>query len=72
MPKGPQGQRHPADVVGNAVHIARIATREAQETTLAQLAKRNSDLAGVKARLDATTEAQRSEIEHMPAVLRWQ
>ena len=26
MPKGPQGQKRPADVIGNAVHIMRIAT----------------------------------------------
>jgi hypothetical protein len=30
MPKGPQGQKRPADVIGNAVHIARIATGEQQ------------------------------------------
>ena len=25
MPKGPQGQKRPADVIGNAVHVMRIA-----------------------------------------------
>jgi hypothetical protein len=24
MPKGPQGQKRPADVIGNAVHVMRI------------------------------------------------
>ena len=33
MPKGPQGQKRPADVVGNAVHGMRIATGEIEETT---------------------------------------
>ena len=33
MPKGPQGQKRPADVVGNAVHVMRIATGEIEETT---------------------------------------
>jgi hypothetical protein len=33
MPKGPQGQKRPADVVGNAVHVMRIATGEFQEKT---------------------------------------
>ena len=28
MPKGPQGQKRPADVIGNAVHVMRIATGE--------------------------------------------
>jgi len=26
MPKGPQGQKRPADVIGNAVRVMRIAT----------------------------------------------
>jgi hypothetical protein len=32
MPKGPQGQKRPADVIGNAVHVMRIATGENEET----------------------------------------
>ena len=28
MPKGPKGQRRPADVIGNAIKVARIATGE--------------------------------------------
>ena len=32
MPIGPQGQRQPADVVGCAVHVARIATGEIEDT----------------------------------------
>ena len=31
MPKGPQGQKRPADVVGNAVKVMRIATGEEKE-----------------------------------------
>ena len=31
MPKGPQGQRRPCDVVSNAVKVMRIATGEAVE-----------------------------------------
>ena len=31
MPKGPQGQRRPADAVGCAVQVARIATGEEEE-----------------------------------------
>ena len=33
MPKGPQGQRRPADAVGWAVPVARIATGEEQGDT---------------------------------------
>ncbi len=32
MPKGPHGQKRPADVIGNAVLIAKIATGEADDT----------------------------------------
>ena len=31
MPKGPQGQKRPADVIGNAIKVARIATGEEEE-----------------------------------------
>ena len=31
MPKGPKGERRPADVIGNAVKIMRIATGEEPE-----------------------------------------
>ena len=33
MPKGPQGQKRPADAVGCAVQVAKIATGEEEETT---------------------------------------
>ena len=32
MPKGPQGQKRPADVIGAAIRVARIATGEEDET----------------------------------------
>jgi hypothetical protein len=31
MPRGPQGQKRPADVIGNAVRVMRIATGEEEE-----------------------------------------
>lgn len=71
MPKGPQGQRRPADVIGNAVHIAKIATGEEQETELKQPAKRKSGLAGAQARQENTTDEQRSEIARKAAAARW-
>jgi hypothetical protein len=32
MPRGPRGEKRPADVIGNAVHVMRIATGEIQES----------------------------------------
>ena len=72
MPKGPQGQKRPADVIGNAVHIARIATGEEHEATLKQPAKRNSGLAGSKARAEKLTQEERSEIARKAANARWE
>jgi hypothetical protein len=71
MPKGPQGQRRPADAIGNAVHIARIATGEEQETTLKQPAKRKSGLAGAKARVENTTAEDRTATAKKAAAARW-
>jgi hypothetical protein len=71
MPKGPQGQKRPADVIGNAVHIAKIATGEQEETTLKQPAKRASGLAGASARQEKTTPEGRSEIARKAAAARW-
>lgn len=71
MPKGPQGQKRPADAIGNAVHIARIATGEEQETTLKQPAKRKSGLAGAKARVENTTSEDRTATAKKAAAARW-
>ncbi len=71
MPKGPQGQKRPADVIGNAVHIAKIATGEIEETHLKQPAKRKSGLAGASARKKSLTAEERSEIAKLAAEKRW-
>src|SRR5215207_4865126 len=33
MPRGPKGKKRPADVIGNAVHVMRIAAGEIEEAT---------------------------------------
>ena len=33
MPKGPQGQKRPADTVANAIRVAKILTGEVEEDT---------------------------------------
>lgn len=72
MPKGPQGQRRPADVIGNAVHIAKIATGEIEDTKLDYPAKRKSGMAGAKARAEKLTAEERSEIARKAASARWE
>ena len=33
MPRGPQGQKRPADTVANAIRVAKILTGEVEEDT---------------------------------------
>lgn len=70
MPKGPQGQKRPADVIGNAILIGKIATGDAQEsptlTTAAELGKK-----GGKARAKKLTPKRRSEIAKAAADARY-
>ena len=34
MPQGPKGEKRPADVIGNTVHVMRVATGEIDETAI--------------------------------------
>lgn len=71
MPKGPQGQKRPADLIGCAVTVAKIATGEIEETTNSVPMRRKSGLAGAQARKEALTPEQRSEIARKAAARRW-
>ena len=55
MPRGPKGDKRPADVIGNAVHVMRIATGEVEDTKPAPQAR------GGKARAKVLTPKQRAE-----------
>ncbi len=69
MPKGPQGQKRPGDVVSNAIKIARIATGEEKEETPSKT--RKGGLKGGKSRAKTLTAEQRSEIARVAALARW-
>jgi hypothetical protein len=69
MPKGPKGERRPADAIGNAVMIARIATGEIQDNKKSGRVK--SGQAGAKARAQNLTSEQRSDIAKKAANARW-
>ena len=73
MPKGPQGQKRKADVIGNAVLIARIATGEVEDTKrdASTEANRKGGLKGGKARAKALTAKKRTEIARKAAQSRW-
>ena len=71
MPKGPQGQKRPADVIGCAVTVARIATGEIEDTRYKQPNKVKSGEAGGKARAAALTPEERVDNGRMAAFSRW-
>jgi hypothetical protein len=71
MPKGPQGQKRPADVIGAAVMVARIATGEIEETLKEPSGKVRSGKAGAKARAEKMTPAERSAVAKKAAAKRW-
>jgi hypothetical protein len=72
MPKGPKGEKRPADVVGRAIKIAKIATGESDEDTLEYLGRKRSGMAGAKARSKKLTPEQRSRIASLAAKARWE
>lgn len=74
MGTGPQGQKRPADVVGCAVHVAKIATGEVEETLEEPKRKPNrakGGRAGGKARAASLSSDRRSEIAAAAASARW-
>ncbi len=73
MPTGPQGQKRPADVVGCAVHVMKIATGEIEEDpeVARQPGKAAGGKAGGKARAANLTPTRRQEIARQGAAARW-
>ena len=76
MPKGPKGQKRPADVIGNAVRVMEIATGQrgeeydaadaGKDKTAAELGRR-----GGRARAQGMTPERRAEIARKAAAKRW-
>lgn len=71
MPKGPQGQKRPADVIGAAVMVAKIATGEIEENPEPKSAAQELGSKGGKARARALDYAKRSRIARQAARKRW-
>jgi hypothetical protein len=74
MPKTPKGNKRPADVVSNAVHVMKIATGEIEEgLTEDGKSKAAVELGrkGGKARAAKLTQAKRSAIAKRAARARW-
>jgi len=72
MPKGPRGEKRPADAVARAVMIARIATGEIEDEreVLSSAAAQLGRLGGKK-RAENMTPERRTEIAKRAAKVRW-
>lgn len=72
MPKGPNGEKRPADAIGLAVHIGKIATgeiedeRESLSSAAAEMGRK-----GGRKRAESMTPERRREIAQAAAAKRW-
>lgn len=76
MPRGPKGQKRPADVIANAIKVAKIATGEDEEEfdktdDGKDKAAQSLGRRGGKARAEKLSAKKRSEIAKKAAVKRW-
>jgi hypothetical protein len=74
MPRGPQGQKRPADTVANAIRVAKILTGEVQEDmgdSGKDKAAQSLGRRGGRARADQMTPERRREIAQKAAATRW-
>jgi hypothetical protein len=74
MPRGPKGEKRPADVIGNAVKVMRIATGEETETSVDEGKNAAAALGrmGGKARAAGMSAKERAKIAKKAAKARWQ
>ena len=74
MPKGPAGQKRPADVIGNAVHVMRVLTGEADDAAPddgKDKAAQELGRKGGKKRAANMSAERRAEIARNAAAKRW-
>jgi hypothetical protein len=74
MPRGPKGEKRKADVIGNAILIAKIATGEAMdgvEDDGKDPAAKALGKKGGEARAASLSKKRRSEIAKKAAAKRW-
>jgi len=74
MPTGPKGEKRPADVIGNAVRVMRIATGEEADTPTddgKNKAAQELGRAGGRKRAESMSAERRAEIAKKAAAKRW-
>lgn len=70
LPKGPNGEKRPGDVIGGAVMVMRIATGEIEDDK--KSGRTRSGHAGAKARASKLSPEEKSAIAKKAASARWQ
>ncbi len=71
MPRGPRGENRPADVIGCAINVARIATGEVEDDRYSAPGRQRSGQAGSQVRADRLAPERRAEIAKKAAAARW-
>ena len=72
MPKGPRGEKRPADAVARAIMVAKIATGEVEdERDEVKSAAASLGRLGGKARAEKMSPERRAEIARKAAEKRW-
>jgi len=71
MPKGPRGEKRPADAVARAIMVAKIATGEIDEDREIKTAAAQLGSKGGKARAERMSPERRAEIARKAAAKRW-
>lgn len=71
MPKGPRGEKRPADAVSRAVMVAKIATGEVKDERELSSAAAELGRKGGKKRAETMTPDRRAEIARKAAKARW-
>lgn len=71
MPRGPRGEQRPADVIGNAVKVARLSVGLEDEELKAPSGRVRSGHAGAKARSENMSKEERSAVARKAAAARW-
>jgi hypothetical protein len=77
MPRGPRGEKRPADVIGAAIMVAKIATGEIKDATPTAESEGKDPAAvslgqkGGQARAKGLSARRRKEIAKKAAISRW-
>jgi hypothetical protein len=75
MPRGPKGEKHPADAIGNAIMVAKIATGEISDSATPDDGKNPAAVTlgrmGGQSRAKKLSAKKRKEIAQKAAKSRW-